>query len=90
MAALEIFIHRGCVSEQPTVALANEIRKEFPTWRVQVVENQMRAKALGIIAVPAFVLDGEVVAVGVPRKEWLVRELRDWNQQKAVRSSHTS
>jgi predicted DsbA family dithiol-disulfide isomerase len=37
-----------------------------------------RAVSLGVIAAPTFVLDGRIVAVGLPRTEWLVRTLREW------------
>ncbi len=43
MSLMEIFVHGGCLSEQPAVALAEELRKEFPTWMVQVVDNRDRA-----------------------------------------------
>ncbi len=77
MSLLEIFVHGGCLSEQPAVALAEELRKEFPTWMVQVVDNRDRAEHLGLLVLPAFVLNGKVLAVGVPRKEWLFRQLRE-------------
>lgn len=76
MAVVEVFVHRGCLSEQPALVLANEIQKAFPAWQVQVIDSQDRAQALGVIAFPAFVLNGNVLAVGVPRKEWLMRLLR--------------
>lgn len=76
MARLEVFVHRGCLSEQPALKLANEIQEEFPAWQVKVVDSQDRARTLGVIAFPAFVLNGNVLAVGIPRKEWLMRLLR--------------
>lgn len=77
MSVLEVFVHSGCVSEQPAVVLAEEVRKEFPGWLVQVVDNQARAESLGLVVLPAFVLNGKVLAVGVPRKDWLIRQLRE-------------
>ena len=76
MVVVEVFVHRGCLSEQPALVLANEIQKAFPAWQVQVVDSQDRARALGVIAFPAFVLNGEVLVVGVPKKEWLMGILR--------------
>ncbi len=76
MPLLEIFIHAGCFSERTARALAAEIQKECPAWRVEVVENRERASEQGIVAVPAFVADGKLVAVGVPKREWLVQKLR--------------
>lgn len=84
MPFLEIFVHDGCISEQPALALAQEIQREFPALHVQIwqeADGRDRAQALGILAVPAFVLDGQVLAVGVPGKEWLVRKLLDREPQ---------
>lgn len=77
MAVLQVFIHRGCMSEQRACVLADQIRKEFPACRVDVIDNQERARTLGLPAVPAFVLDGELLAVGVPSKDWLVSRLHE-------------
>ena len=77
MAVLQVFIHRGCMSEQPAYVLADQIRKEFPGCRVDVIDNQERARTLGLPAVPALVLDGELLAVGVPSKDWLVSRLHE-------------
>jgi hypothetical protein len=41
------------------------------------VDNRDRAEHLGLVVLPAFVLNGKVLAVGVPRKEWLFRQLRE-------------
>lgn len=38
-------------------------------------QAQDRAEAVGIMVTPAFVLNGEIIAVGVPKKEWLVAKL---------------
>lgn len=87
MVRLEVFVHRGCLSEQPALKLANEIQEEFPAWQVQVIDSQDRAQALGVIALPAFVLDGNLLVVGVPRREWLMRLLRDRMQHEPESSS---
>lgn len=82
MALLEIFIHQGCASEQSARRVADEIRQEFPDWKISVKElGSARAEFLGIFAAPTFALDGRVVAVGIPRTEWLVRTLHEWHQQ---------
>lgn len=82
MALLEVFVHPGCLSERPALALIDDIRKEFPAWQIRVWRSgQERARALGIIIVPAFVLNGTLVAVGIPRREWLVKKLREHSQR---------
>jgi len=81
MAVLEVFVHASCLSEQPALALVRELEKEFPKWRIRVCRiGHHQAHALALSVLPAFVVDGTVVAVGVPRKEWLVRRLRQWNR----------
>lgn len=78
MAVLEVFIHAGCTSEQPTRALVRELEKEFPKWRIRVCQiGRVQAHALALSVLPAFVVNGTVVAVGVPRKEWLVCRLNE-------------
>ena len=82
MAQLEIFIHQGCASEQSARLVANEIQREFPAWEISMRQlGETRAESLGIIAAPTFVLDGRIVAVGVPRTEWLLKTLREWHRQ---------
>lgn len=77
MSTVEIFVHAGCKSEHNALALADEIRREFPSWQVLIRDcEEDRARTLGILITPSFVVNGELVAVGVPRKEWLIRTLR--------------
>jgi len=81
MVVLEVFLHTGCTSEQPALTLVRELEKEFPKLRIRVSQiGRDQAHALALSVLPAFVVDGTVVAVGVPRKEWLVRRLRQWSQ----------
>ncbi len=87
MAVLEIFVHRGCLSEQSALGLGNQIQEALPGLQVQVVDDRKRARKLGIVALPAFVLDGNLLVVGVPRREWLVRLLRDRMQHEPGSSS---
>lgn len=90
MDQLEVFVHRGCLSEQPALKLAHEIQKEFPAWRVWVVDNRDRARALGVVTFPAFVLNGKVLTVGVPQKEWLMRAILERTRHEMESSSSGS
>lgn len=82
VALLEIFIHEGCASERAAQRVATEIQREFPTWTITVQQlGNARADALGVIAAPTFVLDGRIVAVGIPRTEWLLKTLYEWYQR---------
>lgn len=78
MDLLEVFVHPGCLSEAPARALANELQTLCRDLTIHIralLESQDRADALGIIVTPAFVFNGKLIAVGVPRKEWLMRRL---------------
>ena len=37
---------------------------------------------LGILAFPAFLLDGRILVTGIPRKDWLLAKLREWERGK--------
>jgi len=79
VAFLEIFIHAGCASEHSARRVADEVQQEFPAWTISMQQlGNARAESLGVIAAPTFVLNGRIVAVGIPRKEWLVKTLREW------------
>jgi len=54
--------------DRPRLKLAMEIRTAFPAWEIQVIDDWKQARLRGIITLPAFVLDGELLVVGVPQK----------------------
>ncbi len=79
MACLDILVHRGCISEASARTLAQEIKHELPDWQIDVRPAEKQdTDALGILAFPAFLLDGRVLATGIPRKDWLLARLREW------------
>ncbi len=81
MARLDILVHGGCLSEHSARRLAEEIRHELPHWNITVRTAVAGDPALsGVIVFPAFLLDGRVLATGVPRKDWLVDRLRAWDR----------
>lgn len=74
---VEIYIHGGCHSEPRALALAEAIQKELPAWVVRICDaGRDRARTLGILVAPAFVVDEKVLAVGIPRSSWLLTRLR--------------
>ena len=80
MAHLEIVVHRGCLSEQSVRTLAREIQHELPNWDIDVrLAEQEDTDMIGIVVFPAILLDGQILATGVPRKEWLLAKLREWD-----------
>ena len=81
MNLLEVFVHPGCISEESALALARELQAVWPALAVRIrsfPEASERARALGVIVAPAFVLNGTIIAVGVPRKGWLVAKLQEF------------
>lgn len=83
MARLDILVHRGCLSEQPARTLAQEIQQELPDWHIDVRPAEKQdTDSLGILAFPAFLLDGRILATGIPRKDWLLAKLREWERGK--------
>ncbi len=81
MARLDILIHPGCMSEQLARNLAEEIRDRFPNWHVDVRAAESRdTHTLGVVVLPAFVLEGRLSVTGVPAKDWLLRRLKEWER----------
>ncbi len=79
MARLDVFVHKGCLSEQRARGLAHAIHEALPAWEVCV---RHVAGSSAIIALPAFVVNGEVLATGIPRKDWLIAKLQEWERNK--------
>ena len=85
MSRLDILVHGGCLSEHSARSLAEEIRHELPNWDITVKTAVPGDPDLsGVIVFPAFLLDGRVLATGVPRKDWLVERLRAWERGSDV------
>jgi hypothetical protein len=79
---LEVFLHRDCLSTSAVLDLCMGLRRIFQHLRVRLLSGTgPQARERGISVSPAFLLDGRLLAVGVPRKEWLaekvLRESRD-------------
>jgi hypothetical protein len=83
MARLDILVHRGCLSEQSARIFAQEIQQELPDWHIEVrPAGRQDTDSLGILAFPAFLIDGRILATGIPRKDWLLAKLREWERGK--------
>jgi predicted DsbA family dithiol-disulfide isomerase len=71
------------MSEHSARTLAQEIQHELPDWHIDVRPAEKQdADSLGILAFPAFLLDGRILATGIPRKDWLLAKLREWERGK--------
>jgi hypothetical protein len=81
MARIEILLHNGCLCEQGARELARAIQQEFPAWEICVRPvTDGEAVSCGAIVLPAFLLEGQVLATGIPNKQWLVAKLKEWEQ----------
>ena len=84
MVILELFLSPRCISASSAMALANEAIRQVPGVKMIIrseKEDRARAKSLGIFIFPTFVLNDEIFAVGEPRLEHLIQELKDKMQQ---------
>lgn len=53
----------------------------LPEWRIDVRHAQPRdSDVLEIVVFPAFILEGRVLVAGIPEKEWLLSQLRTWEE----------
>ena len=68
MTLLQVFVERGCGVCRRAVALADQVRAQFPAVRVGVVDLAELATEPpdAIVAVPTFLLDGAVLSLGNP------------------------
>jgi len=79
MARLDIVFHGGCLSEGPARRLAFHLQHEFPDWHINVrAAEPVDRDQLGVVTFPVFLFNGHIVTIGFPRKDWLVAELRAW------------
>lgn len=80
MAHLEILVHRGCLSERSARTLVKEIQHELPNWDIDVrlVERE-DADRISHLVFPAVLVDGQILTIGIPRKDWLLMKLREWD-----------
>ncbi len=77
MARLTILIHRGCLSDHSVRLLAEEVQAHFPDWSIEITPAELSTESRGLVAFPAFLVDGTLVATGIPEKTWLLKRLRE-------------
>jgi hypothetical protein len=71
---LSIYVIPSCFGSEQTRQLADRVRSwEIPALRVQVCDlsEPGTARPDRVIAVPAYVLDGQVISLGTPDETWL-------------------
>jgi hypothetical protein len=75
---LEIFVGPCCTPSVEARAVAGDIQAQFPWLQVELVEvDGRRELPERVVATPTYLLDGKVIALGNPRRDWLARVISD-------------
>jgi alkyl hydroperoxide reductase subunit AhpF len=75
---LEVYVSRHCPNCGDALRLAEEAATRFPSVVVRVIDLERDAASPpeGVVAVPTYVFEGRVVALGNPEHEELFARLR--------------
>ena len=78
MPRLDIYVTQHCFGCAEALRLAEAAARQFPACAVRVIdlEREPKARPNGLVAVPTYLLNGRVVALGNPRQRDLFRSLR--------------
>lgn len=77
---LRIYVARHCLTSPEAVRLADEVRRRFSEIFIEVVDldGDKVDSSDRVWAVPAYVLNGQVLFVGNPTEEGLFGRLTRW------------
>jgi hypothetical protein len=77
MSRLEVYVTEHCFRCPEARRLAEAAARRFPTVSVRVIdlEREPEARPDGLVAVPTYMLDGLVIALGNPHRAELFRHL---------------
>ena len=77
MARLDVFLSARCFGCSEARRLANAVAERFVSVSVRLVDldDEPEAKPERVIAVPAYLLDDEIIAFGNPRQADLFRQI---------------
>jgi hypothetical protein len=71
---MEFFTHSGCFSREGGLKLIEIVLKDFPSIsfkEVDMVREEEKALSLGVRISPTLMLDGKIIAVGIPAEKKL-------------------
>jgi hypothetical protein len=78
MHEMDFYFHEGCVSCQSILLLSKELQQECPTWRIAIHSlSEEQVKATGFHILPAIVISGATIAIGLPKKDWLLEKMKE-------------
>jgi hypothetical protein len=77
MPKLRVYLSQHCFGCAEALRLAAAVARYYPAVAVQVVDldAEPAARPTDLVAVPTYVLDGRIVALGNPRQQDLFRHL---------------
>jgi hypothetical protein len=77
MRQVDFYFHDGCLSQQSILVLAKEIQQDSPAWQITLhplLRNE--AEKLDFHVLPVIVMNGDILATGIPKKDWLLEQMR--------------
>lgn len=77
-SVLTVYVSQHCFGCAEARRLAAAVAQAVPELAVRVVDldREPQARPAGLIAVPTFMLDGRAIALGNPRQQDLLRQVR--------------
>ncbi len=78
---VEVFTSPSCPYCPMAVQLVEDVKKDMPdeleVVKIDIMEDQDKAREYGLMAVPAIALNGVVKFVGAPGKEELLEAIKE-------------
>jgi hypothetical protein len=77
MTVLDVYVSSHCFGCTEALRLAETAARRFPGLRVRVVDldRAPEARPEDLVAVPTYILDSQVIALGNPRQRDLFRQI---------------
>ncbi|THJ24911.1 MAG: hypothetical protein CAF45_003740 [Nitrospira sp. CG24E] len=81
MWQMDFYFHDSCLSRQSVLLLAGEIEQDCPDWHIAIHPlSEHEVNALGFPVLPAILMNGNIVAAGLPKKDWLLERMKECEQ----------
>ncbi len=75
---MDFYFHAGCLSQQSVLLLAKELQQDYSDWHITIHSvSSHEAKELGFHLLPVIVMNGSTVAAGIPKKDWLLKKMKE-------------
>jgi hypothetical protein len=91
---LQVYFDSRCITSRTTQELVNSVRTRPSGYSIEIEEvdlNHARVQLpVGLIAVPAYILDGEVIFLGNPTLSQLLGQLESQISKTGKVSRHAS